>query len=126
MANKTFEWPDYACDKCGLEKQWLVGRAKNSGGHIVCVFFCGHCGHRTTHFVDCKSVTDAGEYIADIKTEWELKECSVCHELGAENHHWAPFALFGEESELWPQSYLCPKCHARWHRIVTPNAKCSD
>ncbi len=123
---KPFEWPDYPCPECGFEKQWLVGKAKNSGGHNVCVFYCGYCSHRTTHFVACQSVIDAGVEPCEIKTTWKLPSCEVCGKEGAENHHWAPYALFGGESEKWPRSYLCQECHSKWHRIVTPNMRCAD
>ncbi len=126
MARKPFEWPGYPCPECGFEKQWLVGKAKNSGGHNVCVFYCGHCSHRTTHFVACRSALEAGVEPDEIKTNWKLPSCEVCGKEGAENHHWAPYALFGGESERWPRSYLCQECHAKWHRIVTPNMKCAD
>lgn len=46
--------------------------------------------------------------------------CEVCQELGAELHHWAPRALFGELCSLWPKSWLCRRCHELWHNKVTP------
>ena len=61
-----------------------------------------------------------------IETEWKRPSCEVCGTEGAENHHWAPSALFGSESERWPQSYLCQPCHARWHQVVTPGTRCVD
>jgi hypothetical protein len=36
-----------------------------------------------------------------------------------ENHHWAPQSLF-PDAHRWPQSWLCRKCHNRWHQLVTP------
>ncbi len=46
------------------------------------------------------------------------EKCSVC--LGRfdelENHHTAPQAVFGEESELWPIARVCRGCHEMWHR----------
>ncbi len=44
--------------------------------------------------------------------------CAVCSAKGAELHHWAPKALFGAESDLWPTAMLCPNCHERWHQVV--------
>jgi hypothetical protein len=44
--------------------------------------------------------------------------CEVCGHLGTERHHWAPYYLFGNESEAWPKSFLCQACHAKWHRII--------
>ena len=51
----------------------------------------------------------------------EKPQCEVCGAKGAERHHWAPWALFGDEAERWPQSMLCVPCHLRWHQIVTPS-----
>lgn len=47
--------------------------------------------------------------------------CVVCGDRNCELHHWAPRHLFGEECEKWPKDYLCVKCHARWHELLTPN-----
>jgi hypothetical protein len=44
--------------------------------------------------------------------------CVRCGTFGTEEHHWAPRALFGEESDLWPTSWLCPGCHQRWHQTL--------
>lgn len=41
--------------------------------------------------------------------------CVRCGAWGTEEHHWAPRAVFGPESDLWPTSWLCPNCHQRWH-----------
>lgn len=46
--------------------------------------------------------------------------CAVCGQLGAQEHHWAPWHLFGDEADKWPKSYLCQKHHTEWHRTVTP------
>lgn len=43
--------------------------------------------------------------------------CARCGAYGTELHHWAPQHLF-EDSELWPQSYLCKLCHDKWHLII--------
>jgi hypothetical protein len=42
--------------------------------------------------------------------------CQVCGAFGTELHHWAPAAIFGQESALWPTAHLCPGCHQEWHR----------
>jgi len=46
--------------------------------------------------------------------------CAVCNSPFAEEHHWAPKHLFGDEANLWPTSHLCKKHHEYWHKIVTP------
>ena len=44
-----------------------------------------------------------------------------CARRGAEEHHWAPRAIFGEEAaKTWPTDFLCKPCHDEWHRKVTP------
>lgn len=44
--------------------------------------------------------------------------CVVCGARGTDIHHWAPRALFGDESDLWPTAWLCPPCHQRWHAAM--------
>lgn len=44
--------------------------------------------------------------------------CQVCGAFGTELHHWAPAAIFGQESALWPTAHLCPSCHHEWHRRI--------
>lgn len=46
--------------------------------------------------------------------------CQRCHARGAEQHHWAPRALFGDRADSWPKDWLCKPCHDEWHQIVTP------
>src|SRR5579885_519981 len=126
MPQKPFEWPDYACPKGELEQQLVVRRCINAGGQSTCLFVCGHCGHRTQHFVSVKSVKRAGLESLDIEATTPLPACAVCGVRGAERHHWAPSALFGNESERWPTSFLCQRCHSRWHQKVTPRIRCKD
>ena len=123
---KRFEWPDYACPKCDLHQQWMVRSCTNAGGQRTCLFVCGHCDHRTQHFVKVKLVKAAGIEPLPIEATSALPVCEVCGALGAEQHHWAPSALFGLEAESWPKAHLCQPCHAKWHRIVTPNMRCTD
>ena len=47
--------------------------------------------------------------------------CAKCGVRGAEEHHWAPQAMFGKaEADRWPKDYLCKPCHDEWHLKVTP------
>ena len=50
----------------------------------------------------------------------EAPRCAKCGSRGAEEHHWAPKALFRNAAEEWPKDYLCKPCHDEWHIIVTP------
>ena len=51
----------------------------------------------------------------------EQPRCAKCGARGAEEHHWAPQAMFGkDEANRWPKDFLCKRCHDEWHRMVTP------
>ena len=51
----------------------------------------------------------------------EAPRCAKCGARGAERHHWAPRAIFGQDAaETWPKDFLCLACHEEWHRLVTP------
>jgi len=122
MAIETFEYPDYPCKKCGWVRHWEVRRCINQGGHETYLFVCSACGQRTQHFISKAEVEAAGLEPEDIEPSRPRHKCEVCGTDGAEIHHWAPWFLFGDEANRWPQSFLCPACHKRWHDIVTPNA----
>ena len=67
---------------------------------------------------------------AEVRRIGEPQACEPCAHCGSaagtELHHWAPRALF-EDADEWPLSFLCRKCHMRWHRVMqTPHAGCSD
>lgn len=47
--------------------------------------------------------------------------CAKCGSRGTELHHWAPKAVFGEDSDKWPQDYLCKPCHDEWHEKMSKN-----
>lgn len=48
------------------------------------------------------------------------RRCAVCGARDAEEHHWAPKAIFGDAADKWPTDYLCKPCHDLWHLKVTP------
>ena len=53
--------------------------------------------------------------------------CARCGSRGAEEHHWAPQAIFGkDEANRWPKDFLCKPCHDEWHRLVTPELVTGD
>ena len=122
---KEIQWPDAPCKKCGFSDSWEVRRCINLGGHETYLFCCTECGERTQHFVFkkvAKAAQKKGLVIRDIPPAYNKKRprCEVCGADGAERHHWAPYALFGSDADHWPQSFLCPSCHRRWHDVVTP------
>ena len=112
-------WPEYACKACGMTGTWGIARCRNQGGAVQHLFVCA-CGHRTTHFISKKAIAASGIEPIEIEPTRPRHRCEVCSSEGAELHHWAPFHLFGIQSDRWPTSYLCPPCHKRWHDIVTP------
>ncbi|MBO9602559.1 MAG: hypothetical protein J7496_08635 [Novosphingobium sp.] len=118
-----------------------IGISQNRAGATIYPFFCLHCGEVTQQYAK-KDVAE--EYarkhgsLAKVLTKTAMKvlrgeepatiesrvmpPCEVCGSTEKiEEHHWAPFYLFGAESEKWPTSFLCQKCHVRWHQTVTPN-----
>jgi hypothetical protein len=113
-------WPDYPCSSCGFLRSWEVRRCVNQAGHETFVFVCSACSTRTQHFVSKRAVAAAGIEPENIEPTRPRHTCQVCGAEGAENHHWAPSFIFGEEAERWPQSFLCVSCHTRWHNLVTP------
>lgn len=122
----SIRWPSYACKRCGTKDHWKIRRCINLGGQTTHLFVCAHCGERTKDFINKAAAAEAlaaGIEILEIPPAYQAKrpKCVVCGAEGAENHHWAPSALFGIEAGRWPQSYLCQPCHRRWHAIVTPN-----
>lgn len=114
-------YPGHACKHCG-EAVWRVGFYIDAGGNPKYPFVCVACGRRTPQFAQRKAVERSGIEVLELHPMQLPFVCEVCGAEGAENHHWAPFYLFGEEADMWPQSYLCPACHRRWHEVVTPRA----
>ncbi len=109
-----------SCPKCNWH-DWKIGTAKTISGSIIHPYFCGNCGEKTQLYEKKDVAKRVG---CSSKIEIEIKNhriCSVCSSAGAEEHHWAPYFIFGSEADLWPKSMLCIKCHKRWHSLVTPN-----
>ncbi len=120
-ARKDIEYPEYSCPECGWNSAWEVVKCKNQGGSWQHFFMC-NCGHRTNHYISKKLVERSSLLPREVQPVFPRHKCVVCGADGAEEHHWAPTHLFGDESDAWPKSFLCPKCHKRWHDRVTPNA----
>ena len=108
------------CDKCGWHR-WSLVKQKNKGGTWQFRYICAGCERPAIKYVKKSDVVAAGLDPDEIPSYGERNACVVCGHDGAQCHHWAPLALFGEDSENWPTSYLCQKCHTRWHQVVTPN-----
>lgn len=115
------EYPTHPCKHCG-GLGWRVGAYIDAGGNPKYPFVCVGCGRRTQEFAKRKAVEKSRIELRQLHPMQLPFVCEVCGAEGAEHHHWAPFHLFGDEADRWPQSHLCPKCHKRWHDIVTPNS----
>lgn len=127
-----------ACRKCG-------NGFNSYGGHLWCRF-CRSliaCSHQHTihgYIVKRDGVPNGrrwcvqcGTTIAtrradgcgpvlfyDLREHEEIAPCERCGTTeGTQLHHWAPRAIFGgREADRWPTSWLCPDCHALWHRLM--------
>ena len=114
-------YPDKPCEKCEFEKQWIVKKTVNQANKPIYQFVCNHCEYRSSYFLKATKVKYLGYEPDFIEPRNTRHPCSVCGNLGAENHHWAPVGIFGDEADKWPTDYLCKTCHDRWHSMVTPS-----
>ena len=94
-------------------------KCRNQGGTWQYFFMCD-CGYRDKYYLPHRTIRRAGIDPIEVPPARPRHRCEVCGADGAELHHWAPTAIFGSEADRWPTSYLCPACHRRWHRLVTP------
>jgi transposase-like protein len=98
---------------------WALGKWRNEGGHDVYPYFCKTCKRRLSLY-EKKEIAEA---IGFILIDQDVKRtCVKCGTSGAENHHWAPGEYF-EDSDAWPQDYLCQKCHSTWHAVINKFAR---
>lgn len=111
-----------ACRKCGWLKAWQVRRFVNDGGQVTYPLVC-HCGNRARIMVPKELVVALELETPELARQWLMPKCDVCSTEGAQQHHWAPWAIFGDEADRWPQSFLCQACHDRWHQLVTPQLR---
>jgi len=112
------------CARCGSENVGLLEMV-NCGGGIFYKKYCFGGKHSPNLKNPIVSKKEARQF------EWEggkiekgndrrSEKCERCGQLGVELHHWAPYHLFGDDSESWPKSKLCRECHTLWHKVVTP------
>ena len=117
------------CHKCA-KKSVVLRRAIMKNGSFHIFWYCPECQCMaegpTPNYLKKK---DVQEYLDqwnkscdDIPVAYEsdMAKCAVCGELGTETHHFAPVYLFGEDANNWPKAELCPGCHLKWHKKVTP------
>lgn len=119
------------CLRCKRKTIWLLKRSTSTSGSRHYAWVCSVCNvlnpnrsrflwisvNKILEYLDSPSQLDL---LPEIIRERETVYCVVCGWPEGETHHWAPRALFKDESEEWPTDYLCKACHERWHKIVTP------
>src|SRR5690242_11858531 len=115
----AIRWPIDPCPKCGWTSAWMVAKCVNRGGATHYPIICS-CGYRSRLSVAKKTVEALNLNPSEIDPVEPRPQCAVCKADGAQEHHWAPWFLFGQEADQWPRSYLCQVCHDRWHSVVTP------
>lgn len=100
--------------------EWTVGVVVQANGNPMVKGQCVTCGKLSANFAPKASVRDVNALpvFRDHRTGRPCERCNATD--GVELHHWAPRHLFDDECDLWPTSWLCPRCHQRWHVIVTP------
>jgi len=103
--------------KSSADNLWELRSLVNAGGHHTYPWVCRHCG-RVLFFEKKSDVINAGLTPAPIGPRCSRPVCAVCGHEGAERHHWAPSAVFGDEANRWPTSFLCQQHHAQWHRLM--------
>ena len=127
---------------CGCDRM-TVGQAWSIQHRRIYPFVCVKCGVVQQQYEKKAAALDEarriGRDLPEVKTATQANKkiwndqialnnslrCEVCKSnKDVQRHHWAPWHLFGKESEVWPTSLLCQSCHRKWHRIVTP--KMSD
>ncbi len=121
------------CDRMTIGQAWSVAKKR------IYPFVCCDCGVVHTQYakkvVALAEAQALGRELPEVLTDTQrrvdiyqaevsvrdARRCQVCDSAAeVQRHHWAPFYLFGKESEQWPTSWLCQVCHTRWHQIVTP------
>jgi len=115
------------CPQCGGKSKVVCTKCQNQADHYW--WRCVSCGEnvlkRWISHKEAEEITAKyGKTIRDIQLFFDYsgsQVCSVCGSSeGVELHHFAPKHLF-QDAEKWPMTFLCKKCHSRWHERVTPN-----
>lgn len=108
------------CQKCGAI-DWRIDCVENKAGHKTHPLICKQCGYKTCVYVP-KNIVETHAISVGVQLSYETpkdaRTCDVCGEVGAEEHHWAPRYLFGDDCEKWPKGFLCQKCHSLWHKVM--------
>lgn len=98
-----------------------LGKVKCSNGTIQYKAYCQECGGHGSP-LPYKDIEGLDDQQIPLVHSQDAVPCERCGSPdGSEEHHWAPWHLFGDDAMTWPTSYLCLECHVKWHRVVTPN-----
>jgi hypothetical protein len=117
---KRFSMPAHANCQCGeiMESAELVIVKMRSGGEQYRLR-CHEC--MTVPFYNIpKSKLTGEEMLGSVlfRDNADMILCARCGSSGGEDHHTAPWAAFGLDSETWPIIRLCVRCHAEWHATM--------
>ena len=109
--------------RCFCEARLVIRALITANGTVQYKLYCTDCGRLRSGAIahgrlDARTREQADR--AATSHDWPLPPCEHCDDetSGVELHHWAPRAVFGDESWEWPTSYLCKRCHGRWHAMM--------
>jgi hypothetical protein len=103
------------CIRCGSHDTKLTKRRIANGTWQVCEV-CENCGKNARGAGVCLAHDNLRmEDVEESVRPWPFPVCAVCGVEGAENHHFAPSEVFGDQAHAWPTAYLCVKHHREWH-----------
>jgi hypothetical protein len=117
--------PITVCFRCNSPDKVQRVRKIISNGREQIIDYCHRCKCNAgkTHIIGRMEVLNPDRLPVLSDATKNAPVCAVCGATGAENHHWAPRHIFGQEADGWPQSWLCPVCHNEWHDKVEGNKR---
>lgn len=113
----TSRWPVLHRTDCKGDDLGLVAIICGSGV-IQPKVLCHGCGHVSGAISKSAlaTVLIAECDLPVLRDHRDGTPCERCGDIdGVELHHWAPRAVFDDEADDWPTSFLCPRCHNVWH-----------
>ena len=116
------------CDRCNRATRQEISRRVAANGVEHFGWWCLECRWWMKNktgglWIDKATLERNGVdlSLAPVVERIDQPRCARCGARGAEEHHWAPRALFGkDEADRWPKDFLCKRCHDKWHLLVTP------
>jgi len=116
------------CPRCARDTRQEISCRVSASAAEHFGWWCLGCGYWTPRkgggcWIGKGELVAAGVDLSLVRVVERMDQprCARCGARGAEEHHWAPRALFREEeANRWPKDFLCKRCHDEWHRTVTP------